>query len=168
MKHLIILCCIVFISSCSDKLRTVSTKTTDVFSTGILHKPVVADLEVENAKIEGQADMTDDTNIDVIKQEAVFNALKKVNADLLVEPRYISETYRGRTTVTVTGYPATYKNFRPMVDADTTTIKAGILHMPETVDPSTKIQKKKSAVATVLILTALAIAGGVIAATSDK
>ena len=50
---------------------------------------------------------------------AVTDALKKSNSDVLVEPRYEINTSFKQTTVGVSGYPATYKDFRPMVLQDT-------------------------------------------------
>lgn len=54
------------------------------------------------------------------KETATHILLNKSNADVLVEPQYIV-TRRGifrRRSVTVTGYPATYTDFRPMTEAD--------------------------------------------------
>lgn len=46
---------------------------------------------------------------------AVSEALKaNGNADVLVAPQYVIKKKRGNVKeITVTGYPATYKNFRP-------------------------------------------------------
>ena len=52
-----------------------------------------------------------------LKDNAVFNALKTMNSDVLVAPQYqiIRETTsRKYYTVIVNGYPAFYRNFRPM------------------------------------------------------
>ncbi len=50
--------------------------------------------------------------------------LKEQQADVLVEPQYTVKRrgiFRGGS-VTVSGYPATYQNFRPMTEEDATTI----------------------------------------------
>ena len=53
-----------------------------------------------------------------IKQEAVANALKSVKADILVEPKFDTVVEGYTTTVTVTGYPGFYKNFRAVKSED--------------------------------------------------
>ncbi len=48
------------------------------------------------------------------KENLIADILKKQGADVLVEPRYeFTKTTFGPRKLTITGYPATYKNFRP-------------------------------------------------------
>lgn len=57
-------------------------------------------------------------------EKATGELLKEIGADVLVEPQYIVKRrglFRGGS-VTVSGYPATYHNFRPMTEADAITI----------------------------------------------
>lgn len=57
-------------------------------------------------------------------ENATGELLKEQNADVLVEPQY-TVTRRGLFrggSITVSGYPATYYNFRPMTVEDATTI----------------------------------------------
>lgn len=106
---------IIFSSSCSSTLQITNStaKSTDIASTGVYHRPVVADLSVREKKIEAEviSDSYDDVLGD-LKQKAIVKALKKVNGDVLVEPKYQIVKAGNRKTVTVTGYPATYNNFR--------------------------------------------------------
>ena len=50
--------------------------------------------------------------------EAIANALKGLNADVLIEPAYEIATISDKITVTVTGRPAFYKNFRTIKSED--------------------------------------------------
>ncbi len=67
------------------------------------------------------------------KMNLIADMLKKHNADVLVEPRYqFVKTSFGPRKLTVTGYPAKYKNFRSASEKD---LKA--------VETAAKIQKIK-------------------------
>jgi hypothetical protein len=74
--------------------------------------PTVADLEVADKKVLGQAKGKTVSKHD-LEQEAIAEALKPVNADVLVGVGYFYEENGKDLTVTVVGYPARYKNFRP-------------------------------------------------------
>lgn len=71
----------------------------------------LADLEVSSKKISFTYTPTSaELKGSNLKKCAVHEALKaNGNADVLVAPEYVVKNNR---TVTVTGYPATYKNFR--------------------------------------------------------
>lgn len=99
------------VSSTTSTARTLDPETPEL----------VADLEVANMKVTGEfkADFGTDeaVNEQMLKDNAVYNALKTMKADVLVAPQYhvVKETSgRKYYTVTVTGYPAFYRNFRPM------------------------------------------------------
>mgnify|MGYP000441956279 CR=1 FL=1 len=107
----------ILLSSC--KTVTNTTVTSDVEGPTVIQKPVVADLDVKETKVSGTATAKRSVPVEEVKQMAVADALTTSNADVLVEPRYeITKDFRS-TTVTVTGYPATYTNFRPMEIQDT-------------------------------------------------
>jgi len=77
--------------------------------------PVVADLKVANEKVLGQAKGKTIFKKE-LEQEAVAEALKKKrdSADVLVGANFFyEEVNKTELTVTVVGYPARYKNFRP-------------------------------------------------------
>lgn len=104
-------------SSC--KTTSISTVSSDIDGPTVIQKPVVADLEVKEVRVSGTATTKGSMSEDQLKKMAVADALKKSNGDVLIEPRYeITASFRN-TTVNVTGYPATYKNFRSMEAQDT-------------------------------------------------
>jgi hypothetical protein len=87
----------------------------------VTHIPVTADLDVQGTKTQGfysgagkydKATKTYSFNEDACKNLAVQNAIERAGADILIEPMFAIETVGGTITVKVTGYPATYKNFR--------------------------------------------------------
>ena len=63
-------------------------------------------------------------NIEDVKTLLVAEVLRKANADVLVEPRYVIETINNESIITVSGYHATYKNFRPIKEEDIKLIKS--------------------------------------------
>ena len=90
---------------------------------GIYHTPVIADLEVQQSKITGTASGRQ-SEFEQLKVLATENALSKTNADVLVEPRYSWEIAGyDKMTMQVTGYPATYKNFRSISELDSLFIR---------------------------------------------
>jgi hypothetical protein len=106
-------------ASCSTNQNTAISSTARTLE---LETPaLVADLEVEKTKVTGEfkfdCPAEQPVNEQELKDNAVFNALKTMNADVLVAPQYqiIKESKsRKYYTVIVTGYPAFYRNFRPM------------------------------------------------------
>ncbi len=114
---------ILILTSCTV-LRTHSTKTQDVYGLGAIQLPVIVDLDVKETKVTGTSTTSvKGEPISVTKNNAVYDALKSVNADVLIEPRFDTETIGDKTKVTVTGFPATYKNFKPITESDVTLIK---------------------------------------------
>ena len=122
-KPIIVLICIVFsLFSCSVS-KTNTAKTKDINSSGITHLPILANLNIRSTKVTGTATgllKAPMVTKNSIKQEALAVALAKVNGDVLIEPFYRTESVGKQFTVTITGYPATYKDFRMMEEKDTT------------------------------------------------
>jgi hypothetical protein len=119
---------IIIFSSCTTGWHTV--RTTDI-NGGVISTPVLADLNVTGPKVTGMADYSGATNsVGYVKGLAVADALKNSNADVLVEPSFdikiTPELFVADIKVTVTGYPATYKNFRSATAADSTIIKMSL------------------------------------------
>jgi len=82
---------------------------------------MVADLEVSDKKVMGQATGKALSKHE-LEKEAIAAALKQTDGDVLVGVNYFYETVKGTDlTVTIVGYPARYKNFRPREIIDTTT-----------------------------------------------
>lgn len=108
---------VLILSSCAVTQKT--TKSDYVDGPNVIQKPVVADLQVTETKVSGTATGKRSQGVGDVKQMAIADALSKSNADVLIEPRYEIKTTFSMITVNVTGYPATYKNFRPMEASDT-------------------------------------------------
>jgi len=118
------------LTSCSGyKLQT--TKTMDIKGAGIIYKPVLVDLNVNENKVTVMVNGEKRMPLEIVKQNAVAKALSKENADVLIEPVFEIETYRKRFNVTVTGWSATYKNFRAMEVSDSLMLKAGFQQKAE-------------------------------------
>ncbi len=92
--------------------RKATAKTRYISQSAITETMVVTDLEVEEKKVSGSFS---GTNVDEesAKSLAVADALKKVNAEVMVEPVFEVEVKDFKDiSVQVQGYPARYKNFR--------------------------------------------------------
>jgi predicted small secreted protein len=122
-KIFLILLSATLFTSCNMLERTTSSRTQDINKGDIVQKPLLVDLNVQETKVTGSAIGKTTSNIEQLKKEAVANALKTANADILVEPKYVIENTNRSITVTVTGYPATYKNFRQIKEEDINLIK---------------------------------------------
>lgn len=121
-KVIVIVMALLVVTSCGVA-KTNTAKTKDVNGSGVTHLPVLADLDVRQTKVTGTYTAMlkpPMVTAESIKQEAIALALAKVNGDILIEPFYKMESTGKQHTVTVTGYPATYKNFRMMEEKDTT------------------------------------------------
>lgn len=99
------------INSCSSTQHASTTRSRTVSANSIQETSSVADLVVEETKVTGTSDEKDISE-DNAKNLAVYDAIKKVNADVLVEPSYEIEKSDHRISVTVQGFPGFYKHFR--------------------------------------------------------
>lgn len=142
-KTAILFATLVALSSCSTT-KWGSTKTSDILGAGVIHIPVVADLDVQEKKVVFTKQFSKTESIDKIKAEAVRELLKLHKADVLIEPYYSAETSGGTTILQLTGWPATYKNFRKITkeDAELLSIANGYLHKANTVSPTVEYRKK--------------------------
>jgi hypothetical protein len=147
MKNsLLILGAFTFLTSCSSITRVVTVKQLDIYGSGVIQKPVVVDLEVRESKVSGYSSMSSSTPIEVVKKNAVAEALKNAKADVLVEPKFEIEKKNNTITASVTGFPAIYKNFRPITQDDVKLLEVGVIQKAEVYEPSStkkgKNQKK--------------------------
>ncbi len=118
LNGVIIVVSITLLQSCTSISKFSTAKTTDI-AASINQKPTLVDLEVKDAKVTATASYkSTEKGFEAIKQEAVANALKSVNADILVEPKFDTEVKNSTITITVTGYPGFYKNFRAVKTED--------------------------------------------------
>ena len=128
------------LSSCASWQKTGSARTANVTHTGIIHKPLVADLSVEPTKVNGSA-TGNSKYLQSIKNEAIMNALSTAgNADILVEPNFTISTRKKVAKVDVTGYPARYKNFRMLEDSDATWLD---IRVYDTMEKQTSIFQRR-------------------------
>lgn len=151
--HILLLAIIVstFLSSCAVVNKTNTIKKMDIYGAGVIQKPVIVDLDVKETKVSGTVTGgTYNSEIEPLKHLAVADLLKKENADVLVEPKFEIETSGGQLTVTVTGWPATYTNFRPITKDDVELMKVGLLQKADVYEAPKTEQKKKSPIAAVL------------------
>lgn len=122
--------------------KTSTVKVFDIYGSGVIQIPVVADLDVKDLKVTGVAHASSSVHLEVVKTRAVADALKNAKADVLVEPKFETETKAGKTTAIVTGWPANYINFRPIEFDDIELIKAGIIQKAEVYEPS-EVRRKR-------------------------
>jgi hypothetical protein len=133
-KNLLLLTLVIFAASCTTT-STITTKQMDIYGSGIIQYPVVADLEVSEHKVTGTAQANRGHSLEAIRNNAVADALKKADADVLIEPVFESVTNWGITTVTVTGFPGTYTNFRQATENDIYVLETGILQKATVSEP---------------------------------
>ncbi|MBX2904092.1 MAG: hypothetical protein KF872_11120 [Chitinophagales bacterium] len=108
-------------SSCSTiRWSTRDTASMDVTKSGIYTKAKVADLKIENTRSVGSSagDVKEKT-IETIKAEALQNALRSTQADILVEPIYEVERDGRTITARVSGFPAKITGFKDITAEDT-------------------------------------------------
>ncbi|WP_264549996.1 hypothetical protein [Flavobacterium sp. N2820] len=131
------------IISCNT-IKSGTAKTIDIYGAGVLHKPVIADLEVNPQKTSKTIKLKSIESLENAKNEIVRELLKENNADLLIEPKFESTTINGKTELTVNGWLAFYKNFRPIKEEDIKflEIKTTINNKVEKTQPVI-LQKKK-------------------------
>lgn len=135
--------CAMFLSSCGSVKKVSSYSMApyrNVTGVGVVNVPTLADLEVSQDKIfekeSVKVEMTDGIISDGIIENTVNRVLSglllKKNADVLVQPVTKVETKGRIINIEVSGYPATYKNFRPMTTKDAELFRdINILHIPQ-------------------------------------
>jgi hypothetical protein len=148
LLFLVVITCVV-LSSCMSTQKVLSVKTVDISHGGVIQKPVIADLSVSQTKVIGTASGSSSTNVDILKNEAVKDALSKAgNADVLIEPNFTISKRYSSIEVEVTGFPGTYKNFRTIEDGDATWLKnmEGIHQVTvyDAINKQTVVTEKKS------------------------
>ena len=129
---------LISIISCSSSPRpTIKTIKTIDIDGKVTHLPILVDLSISETKVSGTAQREykkrepNEYDIEFVKQMALTEDVNKSNADAIIEPRYVitvknktDENYgvifehRITVIVEVTGYPATYSNFRQITDQD--------------------------------------------------
>ena len=110
-----------FATSCAVK-KNLSMKTMDINNGGVVQKTTVVDLEVNEVKvtssIEAKGNISSGVKLETLKSQLVADILKKTKSDVLVEPIFVLSNTVAKTTLSVTGFPAVYKNFRTIEKED--------------------------------------------------
>ncbi len=127
---------LLLMTSCSIT-KTATAKKLDIYGS-VMHIPVVADLDVKETKVSATIEITGSVVSESTKQRVIADAIEKANADILIEPSFKIKTEMGTTTVTVTGFPASYKNFRNAKQGDVELLKVGVLQKAQTAEGSVK------------------------------
>jgi len=119
--------CALVLSSCTTVKQTATTAAVE---TSIHQYPTVADLDIKN-KVEARTTWgfrpfhIGEPKLEVAKGNLIAETLKANNADVLLEPQVIfTRTSYGERVLTISGYPAAFKNFRKATEADLEALKA--------------------------------------------
>jgi len=131
MKRIVVIVSVLFmIYGCAITPGTAGrfssyNRTMTIAEVGITHKPVIADLIVSETKVTGTASARESVGVQAVRDRAIENALRPLNADVLIEPKFEIITNPatgpfdlGNITVNVIGFPAHYKNFRTVNISD--------------------------------------------------
>ncbi len=150
-KVLLFINLIFFFASCKVQ-RSIDSKIMSINGPGVIQKPVIVDLIVNDKKATGQAVRQSGDDIGITKNEAVADLLKNAGGDVLVEPTFSYEKTNGKTTVTVTGWPASYINFRSIKQDDIPFLEVTAKQDAKIYKPAEMKKKGFSAVAVILTL----------------
>lgn len=121
MKKIIFIAAVAMIaSSCGSTTSVTRTAKSGNLSYFAIPATVTSDLKVSETKITGEAANSGSLfSQSEMEKTAVADALKKVDADILVEPQYEYKRVDGKlVSVKVSGYPAKYTNFRSVTPED--------------------------------------------------
>ena len=120
-------CGLLMLSSCSTVYKTATV--TEV-GNNVQTYPEVADLDIQ-PKVTGMETWSfkpfhiGEPKLSTVKGNLIAETLKKYKADIMLEPQFMFQrTAYGERVLTVTGFPATFKNFRKATKSDLEAIKA--------------------------------------------
>lgn len=143
MRKIILFGWIAIVTTSCSITKSGTAKTMDIVGSGVIHKPVLVDLDVKQEKVTKTIVLRNVLSLDNAKNEAVRELLQEKNADILIEPTFDSKTKNGKTELTVYGWPANYKNFRQVEDKDIKLLEISpSLRKAETYQPI--VEKKKT------------------------
>lgn len=126
-KLLLLLPLLAIISiSCTTTKHSSTTRVMDIYGPGVVQLPVVGELDVDINKVSETVKTSGiGANTGQMKVSAVNRAVKQANADILIDPSFEVSAEGTTTSVTVTGFPATYTEFRTATQDDVRLIEAG-------------------------------------------
>lgn len=124
MKRTIYLIAVILLaSSCGPTTNVFRTAKSGNLSYTTVDPIITSDLHVYETKVTGDASNYSDAYIAQADMErmAIANALKKMDADILLEPQFEYQRVNGNgkiISVKVSGYAAKYVNFRKVTEED--------------------------------------------------
>jgi hypothetical protein len=119
-------------TSCIAVKKSATTDYVFIEGNNIVVKPQIADLKIEERKVEGSAEirtqdyrsaLNPNAPVEACKLLALKNATQIGKCDLIVQPIFESEENELFVKVRVVGFAAHYKNFRDITAADTLTFQ---------------------------------------------
>lgn len=117
---------LMLMGSCTTVQKTASTADIEV---KVFQYPMVVDLEISPEKISKTTDwysFFSTMGYETRRDNLTAEMLQEVGADVLVEPNYIHEKeFPSYHKLTVSGFPAKFKNFRKATDKDLEALKCG-------------------------------------------
>lgn len=119
IKLVLIMSLSILFVSCVTNEKIGLVKSLNISSPDVIQAPLIVDLDVKEAIVNGTAKSSDfSLTTEDLKNLAIKDAVKNANCHILIEPTF--EIIRGgnKTSVTVSGFPGTYKNFRSLKESD--------------------------------------------------
>lgn len=164
----------ILLSACSatQKSRTYDYDHLFITKQGIIQRPLIADMEVGKQK-QTISRTYKNVTVATAKQNVIEEFIRTNNADLIVQPLFTTDAQSTsmKTTVVITlsGYPATYKNIRNYEPKDKETLLPceyiiGAQNSPTRTTSEGVIAPKKKKNNALAAIGLTAIIGGVVAA----
>lgn len=129
MRNIILVLFIALVSTSCATLQK-KTSTSVAVDTKVAQFPTIADLDVQSKvskTVEWYWNPFEFMQISVKQRKENLKAdiVKEANADVLLEPQVTyTKTPFGKREIEITGYPATFKNFRKATSEDLEALKA--------------------------------------------
>jgi predicted ATP-dependent endonuclease of OLD family len=135
-------------SACSTtKVVTQEKKFINITDAGVIQTPMMVDLDISPKKVSSTVTQSVNDDQQAGKSLAVVRALAAADSsDVLVEPQFTIETKSNKRTITVSGYPAKYTNFRKMESKDVQLVESALskrVEVYKTEGTSSNTKKRK-------------------------
>ena len=158
-SRLLLYLSLLLLASCNNAVyKSRTARSTEINGPGVVHLPVVADLNVRTAKVSFTVDdKRQSLNMRQLKEAAIAGALQEQKADVLVEPTFSIERKRGVNIVIVTGWPADYTRFRSMDTSDIRIVEAGSLYKARTSTTVADVEKPRKHTGRILAIVIIGV-----------
>lgn len=143
-KLLSLLVLTALLGSCTTVQKTASTVPVETY---VVQYPTVADLDISHQKVSKSTSwfsLFSFTSPILRRDNLIAELIQENDADVLVEPHFIftNKTF-GRSSITVFGYPATFKNFRKATESDLEALRCGRRDIYDVSNSCPRHEKKK-------------------------